>query len=242
MQLANSLINTRSLAALAAIALCSVGLVACDSKHPEQDNSRERIFPSAEQVRPLFEGMQAPAFSVRHPNGQAFDFDPAQLERPAIIYFYRGGWCPYCNAQLMELRNVEREIEAMGFDQYFISADSPATLRKGIADLEEPFDYDILSDNDLRAARKFGIAFKLAEETLQRYDEYGIDVVAASEREHQSLPVPAVFIINPEGRIAFAYVNPDYRYRLHPNVLVTAARAALDSRNVRERVGDQDQD
>lgn len=236
MLLANIFSNTRL---LAVTALLAGGLIACDSKQPEQDSGRERIFASAEQVQPLLEGMRVPAFSVRQPDGETFDFDPAKLERPAVIYFYRGGWCPYCNAQLMELRNAEREVEEMGIDQYFISADSPATLREGLADFEEPLDYNVLSDNDLRAARKFGIAFKLAEETLQRYDEYGIDVVAASGRDHQSLPVPAVFIINTEGRIAFAYVNPDYRYRLHPDVLLAAASAALDTRNVRERAGDQ---
>ncbi len=33
------------------------------------------------------------------------------------------------------------------------------------------------------------------------------------------MPVPAVFVIDAKGRIAFQYVNPDYSQRLAPEVL-----------------------
>ena len=56
---------------------------------------------------------------------------------------------------------------------------------------------------------------------------YGIDLEEASGYDHHLLPVPAVFVIDPEGVIDFQYVNPDYRARLDPNVLLAAARAAL---------------
>ncbi|MDX1443056.1 MAG: peroxiredoxin-like family protein [Gammaproteobacteria bacterium] len=208
-------------------------LAACgDSSAPD----RERIFESADQVLPLFEGMPAPQFTAKQPDGSAFRFDPATLQRPAVIFFYRGGWCPYCNAQLMELRTIEEEIDAMGFDQLYLSADSPATLSRGLEGLEEPFDYTILSDNDLVAAKSFGIAFRVDDATVKKYRDYNIDLEAASGRDHHALPVPAVFIIDTHGLIRFAYVNPDYRFRLAPNVLLAAAEAALDDRNVRERM------
>ncbi|MCG8435595.1 MAG: redoxin domain-containing protein, partial [Gammaproteobacteria bacterium] len=54
-----------------------------------------------EDVRPLLVGTQAPAFTVQDPEGAAFKFDPENLEKPVLMIFYRGGWCPYCNAQLM---------------------------------------------------------------------------------------------------------------------------------------------
>lgn len=204
---------------------------ACGVEEP----NRERIFPAADKVQPLFEGMPAPAFTVSQPDGSSYAFEPASLEQPTVIFFYRGGWCPYCNAQLMELRTIEDRIEAQGFDQIYLSADSPASLSRGLEDLEEPFDYTILSDNDLEAARAFGIAFRVDDETVSKYEEYGIDLEAASGRDHHSLPVPAVFVVGQDGMIRFAYVNPDYRFRLDPQVLLAATKAALDDRNVRER-------
>lgn len=211
-------------------------LSACGAEKATVD--REQVFRSADQVLPLFEGMPAPAFSVKRPDGSSYAFDPDALERPAVIFFYRGGWCPYCNAQLMELRTIEDEIEAMGFDQLYLSADSPATLARGLEGLEEPFDYTILSDNDLVAAKSFGIAFRVDAATLRKYLEYNIDLEAASGRDHHALPVPAVFVIDRNGMISFAYVNPDYRFRLAPSVLMAAIKATLDERNVRERVTD----
>lgn len=212
-------------------------LAGCGAHADKASEGREQIFPGAKQIEPLFEGMPAPSFTVRRPDGSDFHFAPSSLQSPTVVFFYRGGWCPYCNAQLMELRNVEDKIEAMGFQQLYLSADSPATLEKGLSDpgKEERPDYEILSDNDLVAAKKFGIAFKVDEDTLQRYAQYGIDLAAASGREHLSLPVPAVFIVNAEGIITFAYANPDYRFRLHPDVLLAAAGVAQDGRNVRER-------
>ena len=211
-------------------------LAACGGERHFAD--RERIFDSADQVLPLFEGMPAPAFVVKRPDGTPYSFDPDALERPTILFFYRGGWCPYCNAQLMELRHIEDEIDALGFDQLYLSADSPVTLGKGLAGLEEPFDYTILSDNDLVAAQSFGIAFRVDDVTVHKYLEYGIDLEAASGRDHHGLPVPAVFIVDRNGMISFAYVNPDYRFRLAPDVLMAAAKATLDQRDVRERVSE----
>lgn len=212
-------------------------VVACNPGTPE----RQQLFSSADQVMPLFEGMPAPAFTLKRPDGSEFEFSPARLERPVVIYFYRGGWCPFCNAQLMELRRVEPVLEELGYDQLFISADSPGTLAQGTAEDTDDTgsDYTLLSDNDLVAARAFGIAFRLDDETLEKYEEYGIDLEAASGRDHHALPVPAVFIIDRSGLIDFAYLNPDYRVRLHPDILLAAARAVRDRRNVIDRQQDE---
>ena len=47
-------------------------------------------------------------------------------------------------------------------------------------------------------------------------------------RNNRILPVPAVFVLNQGGVIQFEYVNPDFRMRLHPDVLIAMAKAALE--------------
>jgi len=79
----------------------------------------------------------------------------------------------------------------------------------------------------MEAAQSFGIAFRLDDATVKQFKAYGIDVEEASGYDHHLLPVPAVFVIDPEGVIDFQYVNPDYRARLDPQVLLAAAQAAL---------------
>jgi peroxiredoxin len=49
--------------------------------------------------------------------------------QPAILVFYRGGWCPYCNLQLSELRLVESEAKALGYRMIAISPDRPRPKR-----------------------------------------------------------------------------------------------------------------
>ncbi|MBW3567122.1 MAG: AhpC/TSA family protein [Proteobacteria bacterium] len=226
-----------SRAALVLAVLVYPLLVACDST--ASDPSSTRIHASADEVQPPLVGTIAPEFSARLRDGSAFDFKPTALANPVILVFYRGGWCPYCNAQLLELRNIEAELRELGYALYFLSADSPATLSEGLdPDGADKPGYTLLADNDLNAARAFGIAFRLDEETLAMYREYGLDLAKASGRDHGSLPVPSVFIIDKTGKIAFHYVNVDYRQRLSPELLLTAARVSLDDRDVRERAAD----
>ena len=64
------------------------------------------IFDQADQVRPVLPGMQAPEFRALDVDGEMIEVDPAALERPVVLTFYRGGWCPYCNMHLAELRTT----------------------------------------------------------------------------------------------------------------------------------------
>lgn len=77
------------------------------------------------------------------------------------------------------------------------------------------------------ASKAFGLAFKVAETTVEQYKKGGIDLENASGEKHHLLPVPAVFIVGTDGIIKFEYINPNYKVRLDPDVLLAAAKAAL---------------
>ncbi len=132
------------------------------------------------------------------------------------------------SAYLGQLRHADQQLVDLGYEVVFISADQVDVLRPGLEDkTQSGFHYVLLSDNDLVAARAFGVAYHLDDETFSKYvNDYGHDLEGASGRTHHMLPVPATFVIDRKGVIQFAYVNPDYRVRLHPDVLVAAARAA----------------
>ena len=203
----------RKLLVLAALALtATAGSPAASAAVPD----------TAEQVSPLAAGSPAPAFVVRRPDGAEWRFDPARLQSPVMLIFYRGGWCPYCNAHLAALRGAEAELKDMGFEVLFLSADRPELLH---ASLKEPAPgYTLLSDSRMQAARAFGIAFRVDDATVARYLGIGIDLEAASGETHHELPVPAVFLIDRQGVIRFAHSNPDYKVRLSAAELLDAAR------------------
>ena len=185
--------------------------------------TREDIHASADQVQPLLAGMHAPNFTVLDVQGKNFDFSAAGLKKPVVLTFFRGGWCPYCNLHLSEMRKAEKQLKEMGFDIWFISIDKPELLLESLADPE--IGYTIFSDSSLQATRAFGLAFQVSDELVEKYLTYDIDLEKASGESHHVLPAPATYIIGDDGVINFAYINPNYKVRLHPQVLMAAAQA-----------------
>lgn len=202
--------------------LCLVLAFAALDTHAE-------IAASAEETSPLPAGVAAPSFTARNADGSDFAFDPGALERPAMLIFYRGGWCPYCNRHLAELRHVVPELEQRGMDVYFLSADSPANLASALQGDAEGLDYTLLSDARLGAAEAFGVAFRMSDDYYQRAKDYGLDLEEASGETHHALPIPAAYLIDTEGTIRFAHTNPDYTVRLSAEELRAGVEAVLGS-------------
>ncbi|MEM7762456.1 MAG: peroxiredoxin-like family protein [Pseudomonadota bacterium] len=176
---------------------------------------------SAETVRPVPQGETAPSFTARNADGTAFEFSPDALERRQLLIFYRGGWCPYCNRHLQALQEVVPALRAEDIDVLFLSADKPELLYSSLKDSE--IDYTLVSDAAMNAARAFGVAFRVDDETYEKYKGYGIDLEAASGFDHHELPVPAVYLIDTDGTIAFMHANPDYTTRLEGDAILQAA-------------------
>lgn len=186
------------------------------------------IAATAAEARPLKSGDAAPTFQVRTVAGDAFRFDPKALERPVMLVTFRGGWCPYCNMHLSELRHVLPEIHELGVDVLFLSGDRPDQLYRSLAaDTQQDIegrDYTILSDADANAAIALGIAFRASDATINRRSEKGQDIEGSSMSLHKVLPVPAVFAIGSDGKIAYVHANADYKVRLPASELLDVAR------------------
>ena len=185
----------------------------------------------AEDISPKQVGDQAPAFTVRTVDGEAYRFDPDNLERPTILVSFRGGWCPYCNTHLSELRHVIPDLKANGFDVLFLSNDRPEQLYSSLK-LEtqediDGLDYIILSDANIKAARALGTAFIVSDELIEYLDEKGRDYEESSITKYRALAVPAVFVIGVSGEIKFVYANPNYKVRLSVDELRHAANELL---------------
>ena len=76
----------------------------------------------------------------------------------------------------------------------------------------------------MNAAKAFGLAFRVPDETVERYKGFGVDLEQRSGMEHHLLPVPAVFVLDENGIVQFQYVNPDYKVRIPAKLILEAAR------------------
>ncbi|HEY2401556.1 MAG TPA: peroxiredoxin-like family protein [Steroidobacteraceae bacterium] len=180
------------------------------------------LAPRAEAVKPLGVGERAPDFAANRADHTRYEFSSGHLAKPHVIIFYRGGWCPYCNAQLADMHLVEPKLRASGFEVLFLSTDRPELL---YASLKNPdISYTLLSDPHLQAAQAFHIAFHLDDEQYANELKWGVDLEKTTGTKAHALPVPSVFIVDASGIIRFVYSNPDFRVRLHANELWQAAK------------------
>ena len=172
----------------------------------------------AGEVKPLEAGAMLPDVSVRTVTGEVFSLKEAVAEKPAVLIFYRGGWCPYCTRHLMAMQEIEEKILGQGYQIFAISPDRPEKLAETLEAQE--LGYTLLSDADMVAAKAFGLAFEVDEKTRAAYKGYGIDLVEASGRTHYLLPVPAVYVVSKAGVITYAFAEEDYKVRLEPEALL----------------------
>jgi peroxiredoxin len=178
---------------------------------------------TAEEAQPLGAGGAVPEANLKGPDGSRVSLQKETGGKPTILIFYRGGWCPYCSAHLGELQKAEKELVGLGYQILAISADRPSALRTTSEKLT--LSYQLLSDEDMEASAAFGLAFRVGDETLARYKEYGIELTA-KQGERYWLPVPAVYVVDRKGTIRFAHADPNYRERLPAAELLSTAREA----------------
>ncbi len=195
-----------------------------DSQQTVAQPTRQPVIAtSAEDVRPLEKGQPAPSTELRQSDGQAVELSTLYAQKPTILLFYRGGWCPYCNAHLGQVAQAEVELVKLGYQILAISPDGPEAIRQTLDKGE--YNYQLLSDSDMKLAQAFGLAFRVDKPTVEKYTTFGIDLEKASGRDHHLLPVPAVYIVDRQGVIRFAHWDADYKARLSPEDLIAAASA-----------------
>lgn len=178
-------------------------------------------------IKPLPVGSSMPRGSVvQTMEGKSFDLNAAVKSKPTILIFYRGGWCPYCNAHLRELQGSAEALQKMGYQILAVSTDTPAELRK--FNSERQFTYTLLSDTRLDVAGKFGIRYKITQAYLDHVktlpDGRATDMQA---KTGGYLLAPGAFVMDTKGVVRFSYVNNNYSVRITQDKLLAAARDAL---------------
>lgn len=189
----------------------------------------DEVASSAEEINPIMVGDKLPEVALKNTKGKTVKLSGLIQAKPTVLIVYRGGWCPYCNTHLANLRKIEDELKSLGFQILAVSPDQPKFLNETVT--KNKLGYTLLSDSDMAVAKALGLAFKVDEPTLKKYDEYGIDLEEASGQSHKLLPVPAAILVNAQGEVTFTFVAPNYKVRLDNDVLLAAAKAQLKSKN-----------
>ena len=138
--------------------------------------------------------------------------------------FYRGVWCPYCNMELQALQAALPDIRAAGASVVAISPQVASNSRKAVR--QNALAFPILSDTHNDVAAAFGLRFTLQDYLVELYKWLKNDLPAFNGDPSWTLPMPARYVIAPDGTIVYAEVNPDYTHRPEPSEMLPAIRKA----------------
>lgn len=159
--------------------------------------------PSALDISPLLIGENAPDATISDSKGGSLSFLSLIKDKPTVVIFYRGDWCPNCITHFnQEISPNLAELKSLGYDLVAISPDSPENLvlTSGKVKIDQAMFY---SDANGSLSKAFGIASK--------QDDRMKDMLIKSsggKNLEAILPVPAVYVIGTDKKIIFEYINP----------------------------------
>lgn len=162
-------------------------------------------------------GDRAPDFTLPDAYGDTVVLSDLLMEGPVVISWYRGGWCPYCNLELLALRRALPEIEQTGAMLVAISPEVPDSAMSTVD--RDSLDFLVLSDLGNETARDYGIVFKLPPSVKELY-ESNIDLPAYNKDESWELPLAATYVIDTDGIVRYAFLDVDYTRRAEPQVII----------------------
>ena len=82
----------------------------------------------------------------------------------------------------------------------------------------------ILSDPGNQVAARYGIRWQYSEELKQLYQKFGINLPEYNGDDSWTLPMPTRLIIDQEGIVRYAEINPDYTIRPDPQETLSALK------------------
>ncbi|MZR30420.1 peroxiredoxin-like family protein [Sneathiella litorea] len=164
-------------------------------------------------------GDKAPDFTLPNAKGEQVSLAALLSKGAAIISFYRGSWCPYCNLQLRALSDKLTEIHHLGAELVAISPQLPDESMSIVE--KHALSFPVLSDQDAKTAGSFGVSWKVPDVLAKHMkDDRGLDLEKINNGNGSILPIPATFIVDKEGRIIWRFVDVDYRNRSEPEDII----------------------
>jgi peroxiredoxin len=181
-------------------------------------SATEYLIATRQAERTLKAGNCAPSFRLRDQRGVEVASETLLRHGPLLLTFYTGVWCLACNRDLRAFEFLRPSVEALRASVVGISLQTVAENAKIHAHLKLGF--PILSDRGGRIAQLFGVRWCIPEVLRDIHRKSGIDLPRLNGDESWTLPIPARFIVDRAGGIAYSEINPGQFGRSPPrNVL-----------------------
>ncbi len=187
------------------------------------------LIASGQAQRALTAGDQAPDFDLLGSDRKTVSSRDLLAKGPIILTFFRGFWCPYCNSDLADLEMARLEIEKHGASLVAVSQQTAANNR--ISQRANNLGFPVLSDKGGALAHEFGIRWDVPDKLKLVHKDVGADLEALNGDDSWSLPMPARYVVDQDGIIAYSEVNLDYTQRSEPLNVFPVLKALRATKN-----------
>src|SRR5271155_2638223 len=166
------------------------------------------------------------------PDGDLLDVDgaPASLTRlragrPAVVVFYRGAWCPYCNLALSTYQ--AQLLAALAARNVALIAVSPQVPDESL-NMQQKNDlaFPVLSDPTNTLASHLGVLSAPSPEARAAQLQLGLDLTVVNADGTTAVPMPTTVIVDANHVIRWIDVHPDYSTRSEPAEILAALDVA----------------
>ena len=180
-------------------------------------------YRSAEEANGLLTGQTAPLFEATDQHGEQFNLTKALEQGPVVLVFYRGFWCPVCNKHLESFQDSLYLMKEAGVQVIAVSPEKPEYLDQ-MAE-QTGAEFRLLYDEDYRIADAYDVSFKPDAKTLFVYNTVlDANLKETHSDDSQRLPIPATYLINPDGKISWRHFDPDYKERSSVSEILKALK------------------
>jgi peroxiredoxin len=171
-------------------------------------------------------GTSLPDGKLLDVRGDATTLEQVRSGRPAVVVFYRGAWCPFCNATLRVYeRELSAELEARGVALIAVSPQKP----DGSLTMQEThqLSYTVVSDPGSQIGRKLGIVTRPTDAVRQAQASLGLDLGEVNADGTVDILMPTVTIVDAGGVLRWIDVRPNYTARTEPPQILAALTDTL---------------
>jgi len=168
----------------------------------------------------LREGEIFPDFMLPSAAGKLVTLAERLASGPVVLGFFRGTWCPFCKLMLEALAEALPRIQAKGAALLALTPETgalPAALQARHGDR-----FEVLCDVDFGVGLQAGVVYKIPPLYRATLSAARLDLTLRQGNAAWCLPVPAIFLIRPDGRIARRFVDVDFTKWPEPEQIIAA--------------------
>lgn len=167
-------------------------------------------------------GDKAINFTLPDIDGKRFKLSDALKHSPVVMFWYRGGWCTYCDLQLAFYQKYHQEIQQAGGRLIGIA---PEKRDMGeVTRNAHEINFELLSDINNTVAKQYHIVYTVQSQLVSLMDErFGLDDYYDHHKEE--LPLTIAYVIDQKGIIRYAFIDDDFRKRAEPADIINTLKS-----------------